>query len=123
MDDFWLDLLAIYDKNRFRIKRALHLKGNGVYRLLNFCKDSDGNLSYENLCCLALVFANVLKSRLPEHIHIRMALGQSNKWVGQYVQYTESLRPNRFWIFNTNHNNFKNRTLGNDGSVRRLASK
>lgn len=119
---FWSELLDLYKKNKRRIDRELFFRrGSGEERLLEFCTDSLGVLSRPNLCSLALIFFNILGERLPDHIHARMILGESNEHVKEYISANEKYR-SRFLWFGT-HNPFKNHSLGPDGRLRRMTLK
>jgi hypothetical protein len=121
---FLSDLLEFYRSRKKTIDRRLNINRGvgGEARIRDFCFDVHGRLPYENLCKLSLVFANVLGSRLPDHIHARILLGFSNEWVSEYMYYVRGLRPYIFG-FNLNPNNFRMRTLGVDGSMSRMTSR
>ena len=116
------DLMGVYQRNKRKINRALHLRKAwpGIY---DFCSDTNGQISYDNVCHLALVFSNVLGAKMPDHIHVRMILGESNLWVREYVEYVESLRPRKFGVFNVNPNNYRGYTLGPVGWTPKLQYK
>jgi len=121
---FLLELLEFYRTRKKIIDKRLGLNrgADGEARIRDFCFDIHGRLPYENLCKLSLVFANVLGSRLPDHIHARILLGCSNDWVSEYIHYVHGLHPSIFG-FNANPNNFRMRTLGVDGSLSRMTLK
>lgn len=116
------DLMGVYQRNKRKINRALHLR-KGSANIYDFCADTYGQISYENVCHLALVFSNVLGAKMPDHIHVRMILGNPNLWVREYVKYVESLRPRKFGVFNVNPNNYRRHTLGPVGWTPKLQYK
>lgn len=126
MEDFFEDLLDVYRRNRRRINRGLNLNFIGrqppEVRISEFCRDPHGSLTYDYLCCLALLFSNALGSQMPSHIHARMTIGESNGWVAQYMAYALSLKPS-FLMYNPNKNNFRRHTIGPCGWIRKMVMK
>lgn len=121
--EFLHELIGVYESNRSLIDRELGMKCGqegileGEERILDFCHGITGDFSYENICKLALVFANILGERMPDHIHARMILGTPNASVAQYAKYTDSLKPRMFGLFRMNPNHFKKQTLGKNGEM------
>lgn len=120
--DFLREILEFYRIRKRTLDRRLHLRRDGEARVRDFCTDTYGVPSYENFCKIALVFANALGKRMPDHIHARIALGSGNEASREYVLYAASLRPH-FLGFNFNPNGFRRRSLGFDGHVVRMISK
>jgi hypothetical protein len=77
---------------------------------------------YDHLCLLALLFSNAIGDRMSDRIHARMVLGESNRWVSDYMAYVLALRP-RFLMYNPNKNNFSRYTLGPCGWIRKMGIK
>lgn len=121
-NDFWMELLGFYQKNKRTINKGLRLGALGERMLLDFCMDANGSLSRRNLCQLALMFCEVTGMKLPDNIHARMILGESNEAVKEYIKYLGNIKPKFLW-FNPNPNNFRMYTIGYAGSLRKLASK
>lgn len=121
MDDFWLELMCFYKSNKAKINKELCLRSNTNEVMLDFCINPNGELSRSNLCKLALIFSNVLGRRLPDNLHARMILGDSNEAVKEYVYYISKLKPNVMGLFNFNRNNFRSQTLGFCGSTKKLS--
>jgi hypothetical protein len=119
--DFLREILEFYRSHKRVLDRGLSIR-LGEMAVRGFCSDVHGVPSYYNFCKLALVFANVLGTRMPDHIHARIALGPSNEGCREYILYAMSLKPNLLG-FNLNRNGFRGRSLGFDGHVLRMMRK
>jgi hypothetical protein len=121
---FFMDMLELYRSKKRLIDRklSLHWTNGGEARIRYFCADIRGSISYANTCKLALVFANVTGSRMPDHIHSRIVLGEANEWASEYVRYASAIKPSILGI-NRNTNNFNRHTIHADGQISRTYRK
>ena len=118
----WLDLVDYYLLNKRKIDSILLTKNEKC--LFNFCFGINSNeLEYKYLCKLVLIFANVLKRKMPEPIHNRMILDTQNEFTKKYVEYVKNLKKNKFLIFNQNKNNYSMNKLGKSGDLHKLMYK
>jgi hypothetical protein len=135
---FYYEIIEVYKSNKRKINKKIFTSSE--LDLLDFCSDSNKiawgffqganihlkpsrTIKYENVCKLALIFANVLGKQMPSHIHNRMVLGLNNRWVKEYVDYVNKLKPRKFGIFNLNPNNYRLHKLSNDGDLIRMKLK
>lgn len=118
---FFYDLLELYRINSNKIKKKILISDE--QKIVDFCSDYDGKLNYKNICKLVIVFSNVLKKRMPDHIHSRILLGPHNECVEEYANYSMSLKNPIFGIINLNANNYKFRSLGSNGHIARMQLK
>lgn len=130
--DFFRELMQFYSLHKRKLKKALLMKGDN--QLVDFCSDfSDFRhmtsrneprfIKHEYVCKLALIFSNVLGTRLPDHLHARMVFGFSDS-CKQYIEYVEGLRPRTlFGMVNPNPNHFRMHRLSVSGTLSKLVSK
>jgi hypothetical protein len=120
---FFFEVMDLYKKNRRKIRKSIYIVDE--HQVVLFCSDYQSRLKYENICKLVFIFSNILKSRLPDHIHARMMLGPSNKSVEDYVNYSLTLKPPIFGFININHNSFTSRrfSLWSNGEIRKMMLK
>lgn len=113
--DFYSEVFDFYLSRRRVLRRRLLIRWD--YEVENFCRDSRGAFSQDNMRKLCMLFSGVLGERLPDSIHNRLVL-TGGKWVSEYLEGVRGLKP-PFWGFNLNRNRFPNCGLGMDGWVKR----
>lgn len=111
--EFFGEIMNFYEQNKRKIKKSIYISRDKD--VIDFCIDHSGTIKYDYICKLAFVFADVLGSKLPDHILTRMILGPSNEWVAEYMEHAKNLKPPKWGLFNQNRATFKNRSLSSGG--------
>lgn len=128
--EFFNEIFDFYRANKRKLKKVLRIKSDD--EIVDFCADFNQMTSWreqrfikhEYVCKLALILANALGKRLPDHLHARMVLGLSSGVCVEYVKYIQNLKPNKFFgLINPNKNRFKMYSLSVNGMLLKKVSK